>query len=397
MLKRIHIIPALLSLLFLAAACYPGEEPVVVTASIEPRSTELDAEGGTIFVNVTAGGSWTIVLEYPEGTDDWATADPSSGTGSKADVRLRFDPNPGSDSRSVTMILKAGSGPSPRATVTQKGNGSVPGGNFAGKISGKDTATPHWLELPATKEKDGLTFYAHDMDGGEYIDAKTSGVRNWSFYWDAQEHLSLWVAYPLNNKLKGTGKRSEAWGFDPLIPEDAQPDLRERSYGGGWTRGHQIPSADRLTYNANVSTFYATNMTPQEYNFNGEIWADLENRVRAYAALSDTLYVVTGCQYSQSTDYSGGNSGFYVKIPTHYFKALLFKGVSTYAPRGYMAAGFLLPHDIQISGGNYLDYILSIDDLEKATGIDFFPNLKETLSASAADAIEAEKPSAWWK
>ena len=205
------------------------------------------------------------------------------------------------------------------------------------------------------------------------------------------------MAYPLNNKLKGTGSRSNEWGLDPLIPGDMQPDLRSGSYGGGWTRGHQIPSADRLSYKANVSTFYGTNMTPQEYNFNGGIWADLENRVRAYANLADTLYVVTGCLYAESTNYTGGNSGFYVKIPTHYFKALLFKGVSTYAPRGYMAAGFLLPHDEQVLTFSYLDFILSIDSLEEATGIDFFPNLRKVLSEAAADEIEAEKPSAWWK
>jgi aspartokinase/homoserine dehydrogenase 1 len=53
MLKRIHLIPALFSLLFLVPACEPGEEPAGVPASIEPRSTELGAEGGSIFVDVT--------------------------------------------------------------------------------------------------------------------------------------------------------------------------------------------------------------------------------------------------------------------------------------------------------------------------------------------------------
>ena len=397
MIRRIHIFPALLSLLFLAFACNPEEEPGV-QAGIDPRSNQLEAEGGSIFLNVTAPGAWTITLEYQDGASNWATADPASGNGSRADVRLRYDANDDAESRSVTIILNAGSGKSPSATVVQKGKNSGQGsGSSSNHISGKDTAAPEWLELPATKANDGLTFYVHDMEGGEYSDVKTSGIRNWSFYWDAQEHMALWVAYPLNNKLKGTGSRSNEWGLDPLIPGNQQPDLRSGSYGGGWTRGHQIPSADRLTYKANVSTFYGTNMTPQEYNFNAGIWADLENRVRDYASRADTLYVVTGCQYSESTYTTGGSSGFYVKIPTHYFKALLFKGVSTYAPRGYMAAGFLLPHDEQVLSFSYLDFILSIDQLEKATGIDFFPNLKKVLSESAADEIEAEAPSAWWK
>ena len=120
MLGRKHIIPAL-TLLFLAPACEPGEEPAGVPASIEPRSTELGAEGGSIFVDVTAAGDWTIMLEFPGGTSSWATVDPSSGSGSRSDVRLRYDANDGSESRSVTLMLKAGSGPSSRATVVQKG------------------------------------------------------------------------------------------------------------------------------------------------------------------------------------------------------------------------------------------------------------------------------------
>ena len=168
------------------------------------------------------------------------------------------------------------------------------------------------------------------------------------------------------------------------------------SYGGGWTRGHQIPSADRLTYAANVSTFVPTNMTPQDYDFNGEIWASLEGKVRGYAKTADTLYVVTGCLFDKSVRTSGNSSGFYVKIPTHYFKALLYRGQSTYATQGYMAAGFLLPHSSDIRKDNCLDYICTIDQLEKDTGIDFFPALEQAVGKDTAAKIEAEAPSKWW-
>ena len=128
------------------------------------------------------------------------------------------------------------------------------------------------------------------------------------------------------------------------------------------------------------------------------IWATLEGKVRSYASLSDTLYVVTGCQYAQSTRYTGNNSGFAVKVPTHYFKALLYRGNSKYATDSFMAAGFYLPHDPAIAEGNCLDYLCSIDELEEKTGIDFFPNLKKKLGAEKADALEAEKPNtSFWK
>jgi len=255
-----------------------------------------------------------------------------------------------------------------------------------------------WLELPATVADDGREVLVHAMDGGKYVSQSQNGTRNWSCYWDYEEHLSPWVAYPLNNSLKGSGSRSNAWGFDPLLPTSLQPNLTNGSYGGGWTRGHQIPSADRLaTYAANASTFVPTNMTPQDYDFNCSIWADLENRVRSYASQSDTLYVVTGCCFENSSRWSGNSSGFSVKIPTHYFKALLYKGSASAAKAtdGYMAAGYLLPHDSGIAEGNYKNYILSVDHLEEKTGIDFFPNLARKIGQDKADQIEATLLS-WW-
>lgn len=387
-----HILPVALSLL-LFASCEEEGESDGGSMSIVPRSSEISSDGGSVWVNVTASGSWIIDLEYPGGEGGWATMDPSSGEGARSDVRMRYDANDSEESRSVTMVLRSGSRDA-RAVVTQAGKGGSSQAQTG--VNGYDVAPYGWLELPATASGDGFTFYAHNNSGGKWKPG--DGTRNWSMYWSSTEHISVWVAYPLNKKLIGNGSRSNAWGFDPLIPLDEQPDLTRGSYGGGWTRGHQIPSADRLTWEQNVSTFYGTNMTPQEYNFNGGIWAQLEGKVRAYAGLSDTLYVVTGCQYADSYTYTGNSSGFYVVVPTHYFKALLYKGHSTYASAdGYMAAGFLLPHDPSISGGNFLDYIMSIDALEQQTGIDFFPSLVTLLGKDKADAIEAQDPSSWWK
>ena len=386
-----HILPLALSIL-LFASC-EEEENGGGYISVVPRSSELTSEDGSVWVNVVAEGSWIIDLEYPGEASSWATMDPSSGEGTRSDVRMRYDANEQEDSRSVILVLRS-SGKEARAEVTQLGKGSSEVPDIS--PNGYDKAPYGWLELPATAAGDGLVFYAHNNDGGKY--RPSDGVRNWSMYWDGAEHLALWVAYPLNKKLIGNGTRSNAWGFDPLIPLSEQPDLTGSSYGGGWTRGHQIPSADRLTWNQNVTTFYGTNMTPQQYDFNGGIWAQLEGKVRSYAGSADTLYVVTGCQYAASTLYTGNSSGFYVKVPTHYFKALLYKGHSTYASAdGYMAAGFLLPHDASIWNSSFLNYIMSVDALEAQTGIDFFPNLVRLIGKDKADAIEAQEPSSWWK
>ena len=397
MLRRSNILRALIPALLLvfAASCVPDEQGGDGSVSISLRNPSLEAASGSTWVTVNAQGSWNITLTFNGGESDWASVEPTSGNGPRADIRFRYSANESTEPRTLTLGIHSGKASS-STTVTQYG---IPDSTPVGPSSpnGADVAPFSWLELPATKAGDGLAFYSRDMEGRKYVSEARNGVRNWSNYWDPTEHLSLWVAYPLNRKLIGSGSRSNLWGLDPQIPAELQPNLTGGSYGGGWTRGHQIPSADRLSWNPNVTTFYGTNMTPQDYDFNSYIWANLEGKVRNYASRADTLYVVTGCLYQDSFRFTGTSSGFSVKVPTHYFKALLFRGSSTYATDGFMAAGFLLPHDSSIAGGNCLDYIMSIDDLESQTGIDFFPNLGDVIGREKAGAIEAQTPSNWWK
>lgn len=390
-MSRKHLLIALSILLVAITGCQKED-----SVALNPRSTSLNAGAGSVFVGVVAQGAWTLSLEYPSGTTSWASVNPASGTGSQNDVLVSYSANDSENVRELTLVLKPAKGASASVTLVQaaKAEEAVSGSY------GYDVAPMDWLELPAMKAGDGRELLVHDMAGGKYINRGKSGTRNWSCYWDYDEHLSLWVAYPLNNAIKGSGSRKDGWGaIDPCIPQSMQPFLGNGSYGGGWTRGHQIPAADRASSNAAAhrSTYYSTNQTPQAYDFNSGVWLTLEGRVRNFAAQADTLYVVTGCLFDKSQRTSGNNSGFYVKIPTHYFKALLYKGSNSAAVTdGYMAAGFIFPHE-NIPSSACNDYICSISDLEEQTGIDFFPNLAKKLGTEKAMRIETEEPNDFWK
>ena len=60
-----------------------------------------------------------------------------------------------------------------------------------------------------------------------------------------------------------------------------------------------------------------------------------------------------------------------------------------------MACAFLMPHDSSIANYDYKSYIMTIDELEQQTGIDFFPNLEAVLGKDKADSIESSL-SSWW-
>ena len=256
--------------------------------------------------------------------------------------------------------------------------------------------TPKWLELPETKDNDGLDFY--------YQTQITAGksIRSWSYDYDAKAYLSHWVAYPLNKALIGSGKRTDQWALDPKVPASKQPVLYttfKTNDGKKYDRGHQIPSADRLDYDANVKTFYFTNMTPQHPDLNQASWADLETRVREWSNSFDTLYVVTGCSIKGSTLYAIDNDGKQVTVPTGYYKALLgYKKSGSVGNSsqngGYIGCAFWFDHEPY--SGDFMKKAISISELEEKVGVNFFVNLPSVIDAEKAKNVEQTRDS-WWK
>ena len=92
-------------------------------------------------------------------------------------------------------------------------------------------------------------------------------------------------------------------GYDPSINPIYQANLSRGYHGNGLDRGHQMPSADRTASKAeNATTFYYTNMTPQNSTLNQGMRANLEGKIRVWSAQTDTLYVVTGAMVTTKTD-----------------------------------------------------------------------------------------------
>lgn len=360
-----------LVLLLTLASCGKPQEEGEIAFSV-PR-TALGAEAGTQFIKVTSYTSWTITL-----SEAWASVSQAEGSGSVSGIELSWEENLG-DERNCTVTLASG-GKKFNATLVQERNSTqlVP-----------DTPAA-WLELPATTDKD-LYYFTHDMTlGGRK-------VRNYSFYLDPQAKLSKWVAYPLNKTLKGSGSRTDEWGLDPKVPKAYQPILYS-GFAGGYQRGHQLPSADRLTKGVNETTFYFTNMTPQSGELNEKVWATLEGMVRNWSAKTDTLYVVTGADWRGATQYARDNVGAQIPVPVGYYKALLAYKASGFGDEGkYLGIAFWFDHKgYENSTATVMGQAMSIDALEEKLGIDFFVNLPAAAGKAQADKVEAEVNN-WWK
>lgn len=337
---------------------------------------------GEQYVRVKCSGGWTLTLQSDGRDVDWARLNMLSGTGNKS-VELSYDANNSGFDRKLTIVLESGINVQ-TCTMTQlaAGDASGDGGDVAPEMPSSDLAKTGWLELPALNDSE-LGYFSHSfkMNGKTY--------RNYSFGWSQKDMVAVWVAYPLCKMYSnGSVKRADAevWALDPNLGNDSSAPFG--GYGGDYDRGHQLPFADRkCCLEAAKQTFYGTNMTPQDNGLNTGVWEAFESKVRSWAASSDTTYVVTGCTLDKPLGYTTDSYGKKMTVPSGYFKAILkYSKSSTFGQ--WNAAGFYYKHE---SGAK--QQMMSIDQLEEMTGIDFFVNLSAKIGADQAVRLEAAIPS----
>ena len=138
----------------------------------------------------------------------------------------------------------------------------------------------------------------------------------------------------------------------------------------GYNKGHLLPAGDRrASYEEFEETFLTSNISPQKYKFNSGIWNRLEQKVRYWAGKYDGLYVVTAGVLSSDLETIGYEN---VAVPKYFYKVLLTNDMTR-------MIGFLVPH--KDSNKPLYEFVVSVDSIEKMTGLDFFPELEDTLES----------------
>lgn len=217
--------------------------------------------------------------------------------------------------------------------------------------------------------------------------------RNYTIYFSKNSHQPYMVAYPLYKDCLGDSGRTDKWDFDPVIDKKYQMQLyrsyQPRSYN--MSRGHMLASNQRTaSRELNFTTFYFTNMVPQEQSQNSGIWQQLESRENAFARnanKSDTLYVVCGPTLAPNADMVHDDNNKKCPIPTHTWKVLLKEKKGQ-----WISIGVKMPNVRPVSGSKWYDYTCTVADLEKELGVKFFPFLPE----NEAKEIKSQNNSRDW-
>lgn len=229
-----------------------------------------------------------------------------------------------------------------------------------------------YMERPAARTMPDVQLLDHPLP-----DTKTD--RNYFLYYNTKLKVAHYVAYPMYPEIcTKQVNRQDDWNWDPLLGHDLQANLK-KSYKGDYSRGHQMASADRLGSRAlNQTTFYYTNMMPQKQANNGGIWSHLENYVQNKQKEianhpNDTLYVVTGLGFDTEGHYSytQDNNGRNVAIPDYFYKVIAWQD----RQQKWHTEAWKIPHSATTQ--SYKDYTVTLEQLEKITGFDFFPALND--------------------
>jgi endonuclease G len=182
--------------------------------------------------------------------------------------------------------------------------------------------------------------------------------------------VPVWVAHTLTpGQLEGAAaSRPSRFRHDRDL---ASPSASDRDYRfSGFHRGHLVPAADFSSPDAVRATFLLSNAVPQTPSANTGPWRRIENAVRFAARTADRVYIFTGTLFEGERKTIGPNQ---VAVPSHTYKViLLIQGDSA------VMFAAIVPNHENVSGS--LDqFTVTVDEIERRTGLDFFSELEDAL------------------
>lgn len=235
------------------------------------------------------------------------------------------------------------------------------------KAAETETATADSIELPAP-----LT------DRPEQILRRTG----FTISYNQELRLPNWVAWHLTaDHTTGPYKRAGvAFQEDEDVPE---PRVNTYDYQqSGYDRGHMCPSADnRWNEEAQRQCFLMTNICPQLHALNDGDWKVMEEQCRDWAEKYGDVYIVCGPILLRQRHKRIGTHK--VTVPEAFFKVVL---CTSGTPK---AIGFIYRN--QKGRKATSEYVNTVDEVERITGIDFFAALPDSIEARVERSCDLEE------
>lgn len=203
---------------------------------------------------------------------------------------------------------------------------------------------------------------------------KVLRIPNWAAYWITGEPMNI--------------ERPGRFIQEPLIDDSIQASVNDYR-GSGYDRGHLVSISD-MKYLGKQEVEEASSMAtivPQSRFLNRKTWLELEKLGRMHA--ENGVGIIAGPVFSGNNNKVqlitiGDND---VGVPTHMFRIIYrIKSDSSIE-----TLSFIVPNSDDVSK-DITEYMVSIDEIEKWTGLDFFNELEPLTE----EKMEKVIPNALW-
>ncbi|MDT0606760.1 DNA/RNA non-specific endonuclease [Croceitalea rosinachiae] len=171
-----------------------------------------------------------------------------------------------------------------------------------------------------------------------------------------------WLAYELKKEHLTYDNRKRPYFIEDPKVKSKSADWRNYK-NSGYDRGHLCPAADRrFSEYAYNETFYTSNISPQDRAFNAGIWNRLEMQIRQWCKRYGDLGIIVGGVLEENLEEIGSED---VDVPKSFYKVVYRNDGNS-----VKVLAFLFPNKESRQSLNR--FLVTIDELEERTGIDFF-------------------------
>jgi len=313
--------------------------------------------------------------------------------------KIRFQIKKAGTTRiNIDDIIFKGTG-DPGITVGTPDTDPTDNGNTGTAAPGRGTPEAGADAPPAGGDNSNLLFgnpsgaQANIVSAENYLIDQKYYVESYSM----TRGIPNWVSWHLDpNNFNGTVTRKDDFASFTGLPTNWY-QVQSNSYSGsGFDRGHNCPSGDRTSSSgANSATFLMTNMIPQAPNNNQKTWESFESYLRAQALNGYEVYVImgsygTGGIGSASASVINTINNGKVTVPSNVWKvAVLLKTGDNDLSRVTASTRVIAINtpNMNTIGANWKDYIVTVRDIESATGYNLLANLPQNIQ----DVVEKVK------
>jgi endonuclease G len=215
-------------------------------------------------------------------------------------------------------------------------------------------------------------------------------------YYDDEVLSPRWTAIKVthyivdkNNKMKRPG----TFKTDKQLKKEGYRVTKHTDYSNPllgpkkWDRGHMVQFDDARGYGkqAGKDSFYTSNICPQLKVLNEKGWLALEKTCSEFARDYKVVWIYTGPIYdANKTPFAKGRK---IPAPIAFYKIVL----SPLDNNNVNVLAFRMPHELIPADVNVSKYLVTVRDIEKETGLDFFRDLPDNLEKQ----IETNKGNLW--